>query len=198
MKWQRVALAFAVLSSGVGGNAWGAVVYPINVTQIGTSTTPARVMISNYYQPPYNIIPGITMYTGSVPLANPGNYSAHVNTIPAAQASANDGNGMLAMYGNTKAPPPFQFNGPNQSVALDVSFYILGNLHGTYNLSPELLKNAEPAPRTVVQPVNLKYNVDVLEQRRLQLANSTIDFGNVLKGGTMSKSVLLNSMNAES
>ena len=168
-------------------DVYGAVVAnrQLTVAPIGTSTTPLRIMV--------NTPISSSISTGSNPLVDGDNYATRINTVRA-RASVYDGDGMVASYTGTILP---QFNAPNQSIGLNVVFSTTGNHNASYDLSKDLLKDGEdPAVGATLQAANLAYNVQVVEQRKLATVSNSLDFGNILKGASVSDDFVVDSLNA--
>lgn len=157
----------------------------LTVAAVGTPTVHARALLNRPRT--------TTIATGTDAVLDGDDAWTRVNTVARGTASA-PGNGVTVGYQGT---PIGLFRDANQHTNLAVEFSKLGSYHGAINLAPTMLADGEAAEvGAVVQPATLTYNVDVLQPRTLGTVVSTMDFGNVLRGASVSGNFTVKSLNS--
>ena len=147
---------------------------------VGTTQTPARVVVN---------CPRTTILaSGNDLLLDSDEAATRVSTVAVGTAT---GHKMTVAYQGT---PRTTFNGPGQSTDLGVTFTKTGAQQGSIDLAPTMLSDGEAASiGAVVQPATLSYNVNVLRPRRLRGTDRSVNFGNVLRGATVSDNFTVSS-----
>lgn len=181
-------------------NVTGAVVANrvLNVAALGTSSAPVRVMAKKTLT--------TAIGTGSDPTVDGDDAATRVKTVSGGKIKS--GNATVT-YASTQPNGALlsQFDGVDQSANVDVTFAKKGHYTGTINLAPTssttlatkaLLANGEATSLgATVQAANLSYDVDVLEARKLRATTKRIDFGDVLRGATVSGNFVVTSTNRD-
>lgn len=157
---------------------------PLDVESIGADYAPARIMVNS------KLIQTITSGGGD------DTESTRVDTVKNGKITQSK-NGLTVSYANPRNLIA-TFDAADQTADIAAKFSKTGHYEGSVDLvssysskcgssSKGLLTDGEDkSVGAKVQPVVLSYNVQVLEQRKLQVKKGTLNFGDVLKGATVS------------
>mgnify|MGYP002346956449 CR=1 FL=1 len=132
------------------------------------------------------------IHSGSDPAIDGDDAATRVNTVAGGRVSDTKQKLTVAYAGT----PTGQFNDVDQSADVGLTFAKPGRYQGSLNLAPTMLANGEDASvGATVQPAVLNYNINVLEPRRLCAHTNHVQFGNVLRGATVSANYSVHSDN---
>ena len=132
------------------------------------------------------------IHSGSDPAVDGDDAATRVNTV----AGGRTGNAKQKLTVSYAGAPTGQFNDVDQSADVGLTFAKPGRYQGSLNLAPTMLANGEDASvGATVQPAVLNYNINVLEPRRLCAHTNHVQFGNVLRGATVSANYSVHSDN---
>ncbi len=145
----------------------------LTVAPIGTPSAPARAVL--------NLARPTTIRSGSDPLLDSDEAATRVNTVAAGTAA---GYRMTVAY---QVPRGTRSTAPSKAPDLAATFSRLGVQQGSLDTAPAMLSDGEaPSVGAVVQPATLNYDVNVVRPRRLRVVHGNVNFGNVLRGATVS------------
>jgi probable HAF family extracellular repeat protein len=182
-------------------NVSGAVVANrvLDVKALGTAIAPVRVLKGGALT--------TTISSGNDANTDGDDVATRVNTVSGAKIKSGK---VTVAYSATQPSGSLisQFNGVNQSANISATFGATGHYVGTIDLAPStyanstrtstktFLTNGEAsAVGATVQSATLAYDVNVLEARKLKAATKRLEFGNVLRGASVSSNFTVSSTN---
>jgi probable HAF family extracellular repeat protein len=191
-KSANVTLANTSDPSGTGNASMtvtGAVVANrvLNVAPLGVSSAPVRIMAKKSAT--------TTISTGNDAAVDSDDAATRVKTVAGGKIKSG---AATITYAATQPGGSLlsQFDGVGQTANVAMSFTKTGHYAGTVNLAPVtsggvttagLLSDGETSSfGATVLPANLAYDVNVLDPRRLKTTANRINFGDVLRGATVS------------
>lgn len=170
----------------------------LNVAAVGSSATPARAVV--------RLPRATTVRSGGNPAVDGDDVATRVTTnatgkimqgaLSVAYANTQPGGGLLARFDNV-----------DQTANVSMTFSTTGHYAGSVDLgrqasvagttvrSPLLSDGEDSSVGATVQSAVLSYDVNVVEPRKLRTMTSRINFGNVLRGATVSGNFCVTSTN---